>query len=76
MRQKNILLLKKLIFLVLLKLLETSWAKVRETYFGEGNNYQSLNIIESAIFFVHLSDDSPKTWTDQGRLLLCDNSQI
>eukprot|EP01103_Thecamoeba_quadrilineata_P019062 TRINITY_DN7577_c0_g1_i1.p1 TRINITY_DN7577_c0_g1~~TRINITY_DN7577_c0_g1_i1.p1 ORF type:complete len:798 (-),score=158.58 TRINITY_DN7577_c0_g1_i1:96-2489(-) len=54
----------------------TRWAEVHEEYFGEGVNFQSLSQIESAMFFVHLSDSSPKSIAEQGRLLLCDDSHI
>jgi len=54
----------------------TRWAEAREGHFSEGTNYQSLVAIESSLFFLHLSDKSPETYTQQGRLLICDGDHL
>jgi carnitine O-palmitoyltransferase 1, liver isoform len=35
----------------------TKWAQARDKYFSKGINKSSLQVIESAVFFVHLSDE-------------------
>lgn len=47
----------------------TKWAEVRETYFGDGVNRDSLHTIESAAFFVALDDTESEVldWSKRGR---------
>eukprot|EP01012_Entosiphon_sulcatum_P004510 TRINITY_DN1179_c0_g1_i1.p1 TRINITY_DN1179_c0_g1~~TRINITY_DN1179_c0_g1_i1.p1 ORF type:complete len:817 (-),score=131.69 TRINITY_DN1179_c0_g1_i1:16-2466(-) len=47
----------------------TTWASVREQHFSEGLNRASLNVVERAMFILHLDERSPENLTDEGRLL-------
>mmetsp|Transcript_4768 Transcript_4768/g.11175 ORF Transcript_4768/g.11175 Transcript_4768/m.11175 type:complete len:838 (-) Transcript_4768:226-2739(-) len=49
------------------------WAQIRETYFAEGLNRISLDVLENAIMVVHLDDAAPTTWTQTGNLALHGN---
>eukprot|EP01138_Halocafeteria_seosinensis_P008119 gb/GECG01008297.1/.p1 GENE.gb/GECG01008297.1/~~gb/GECG01008297.1/.p1 ORF type:complete len:597 (+),score=61.96 gb/GECG01008297.1/:1-1791(+) len=50
----------------------TKWAETRELYFSEGLNRRSLNMIDSAIFFVHLDQTEYDLldWTGRGRSIM------
>eukprot|EP00960_Hanusia_phi_P057787 763663-Hanusia_phi.AAC.5 len=48
----------------------TRWAEIREEHFGSGLNKLSLDEIEHAMFFLHLDDRSPRTWSETARLSL------
>lgn len=56
----------------------TRWAEIRETYFLEGfNNRRSLHTIESALFYVSLSDAKFETadWSGRGSYLIGSNPE-
>ncbi|KNC72034.1 hypothetical protein SARC_15416, partial [Sphaeroforma arctica JP610] len=44
------------------------WAKVRSTFFKYGVNKQSLDMIESAMFFCVLDSDAPANLNEMGKL--------
>lgn len=48
----------------------TKWAETRETFFSSGVNKSSLYAIESAMWFVVLDDNEPKSWTEQANSLI------
>uniref|UniRef100_A0A7S4CVH5 Choline/carnitine acyltransferase domain-containing protein n=1 Tax=Eutreptiella gymnastica TaxID=73025 RepID=A0A7S4CVH5_9EUGL len=48
----------------------STWAETRETQFYRGQNRASLDVIERAVFAVHLDENSPQTVSEQGSLLL------
>lgn len=49
----------------------TPWAEARETYFSEGHNKATLDVVESALFHVVFDhDEAPRNWTERGRALL------
>lgn len=52
----------------------TEWAQVRETYFSEGQNRRSMHAVESALFYMVLSDkvfaDKDEGWSPRARYLI------
>ncbi|KNC54745.1 carnitine palmitoyltransferase I [Thecamonas trahens ATCC 50062] len=45
----------------------TKWAEARSDYFSSGTNKAALNLIETAIFYVHMDDTAPDSWSGRAR---------
>lgn len=48
----------------------TEWAQIRMTYFANGVNRESLDVLESAVFHVNLETKSFDSWSERGKYLL------